>query len=248
MNLAHFAALTGDSDLWRLTGQIAEFVADDLGDVDDVPTQSGGKHRHAGLMHGSAGLALLFLRLHQRSGDPALLDLAATALGQDLRRCLIRDDGSLEVDEGFRTTPYLSHGSVGIGLALEEYLQYADNAQFAEAAASIEVAAQSEFYIEPGLFQGRAGMILYLQNRRRAVPADSELVASHIRRLAWHAVDFGGRLAFPGVQSLRLSMDLATGSAGVLLALGAALHDERIDLPLFGPAEVDRAWITGGGE
>lgn len=236
LNLAHFAALTGDSDLWRLTGQIAEFVADELGDEQDVPTQSGGKHPHAGLMHGSSGPALLLLRLHERTGDPALLELAATALGQDLRRCVLREDGALEVDEGFRTTPYLSYGSVGIGLVLEEYLQYDDSTRFADAAASIEVAAQSEFYIEPGLFSGRAGMILYLRNRRRAVPADRELVAAHIRRLAWHAVDFQGRLAFPGVQSLRLSMDLATGSAGVLLALGAALHDERVDLPLFGPA------------
>lgn len=240
LNLAHFATLTGDSDLWRLTEQIAEFVADELGDEEDVPTQSGGKHPHAGLMYGSSGPALLFLRLYERTGDSALLEFAATALGQDLRRCVIREDGALEVDEGFRTTPYLSYGSIGIGLVVEEYLQYADSTRFADAAAAIEVAAQSEFYIEPGLFSGRAGMILYLQNRRRAAPADRDLVAAHIRRLSWHAVDFKGRLAFPGVQSLRLSMDLATGSAGVLLALGAALHDERIDLPLFGPAQEDR--------
>ncbi len=245
LNLAHFATLTGDSDLWRLTGQIAEFVADELGDIDDVPTMSGGKNPHAGLMHGSSGPALLFLRLYERTGDAALLELAATALGQDVRRCILREDGALEVDEGFRTTPYLSYGSIGIGLVLEEYLQHADSAGFADAAAAIEVAARSEFYIEPGLFAGRAGMILYLQNRRRAVPADADLVAAHIRRLAWHAVQFQGRLAFPGVQSLRLSMDVATGSAGVLLALGAALHDERVDLPLFGPAEVDRARLDG---
>jgi len=239
LNLAHFAVLTGDSELWGLTGQIAEFLADELGDEEDVPTQSGGKHPHAGLMYGSSGPALLFLRLYERTGDSALLEFAATALGQDLRRCVIREDGALEVDEGFRTTPYLSYGSIGIGLVLEEYLQYADSTRFADAAAAIEVAAQSEFYIEPGLFSGRAGMILYLQNRRRAAPADRDLVAAHIRRLSWHAVDFKGRLAFPGVQSLRLSMDLATGSAGVLLALGAALHDERVDLPLFGPGQAD---------
>jgi hypothetical protein len=31
-------------------------------------------------------------------------------------------------------------------------------------------------------------------------------------------------------------MDLATGSAGVLLALGAALHGEPVHLPFLGPA------------
>jgi hypothetical protein len=49
-------------------------------------------------------------------------------------------------------------------------------------------------------------------------------------------VPFRERLAFPGDQLLRLSMDLATGSAGVLLALGAALHDEVVDLPFLAPS------------
>jgi hypothetical protein len=36
---------------------------------------------------------------------------------------------------------------------------------------------------------------------------------------------------------LRLSMDLATGSAGVLLALGSALHDAPVSLPFLGPPQ-----------
>ncbi|CAM5678940.1 Protein kinase/lanthionine synthetase C family protein OS=Streptomyces rimosus subsp. rimosus (strain ATCC / DSM 40260 / JCM 4667 / NRRL 2234) OX=1265868 GN=SRIM_012265 PE=4 SV=1 [Streptomyces rimosus subsp. rimosus] len=42
-------------------------------------------------------------------------------------------------------------------------------------------------------------------------------------------------LAFPGDQMMRLSMDLATGSAGVLLGLGAALHDRPVHLPFLPP-------------
>ena len=39
-----------------------------------------------------------------------------------------------------------------------------------------------------------------------------------------------------GEELLRLSMDLATGTAGVLLlALGAALHDEPVGLPFLAP-------------
>jgi hypothetical protein len=60
-------------------------------------------------------------------------------------------------------------------------------------------------------------------------------VATHIRRLAWHALPYGGGLAFTGDQLLRLSMDLATGSAGVLLALGTVLHDSPVSLPFFPP-------------
>ena len=39
--------------------------------------------------------------------------------------------------------------------------------------------------------------------------------------MAWHAVPHEGHTAFVGDQLARLSMDLATGSAGVLLALSA---------------------------
>ncbi|MEV4328801.1 lantipeptide synthetase, partial [Microbispora rosea] len=64
---------------------------------------------------------------------------------------------------------------------------------------------------------------------------DPEAAAAQIARLAWHELPHQGGLAFPGAQLLRLSMDLATGSAGVLLALGAALHDEPVSLPFLEP-------------
>jgi hypothetical protein len=79
-------------------------------------------------------------------------------------------------------------------------------------------------------------MILYLSHRRSAGPV-SEAVADQIRRLRWHAIAHEGHLAFPGDQLLRLSMDLATGTAGVLLALAAALHDEPTSLPFLIAAE-----------
>ncbi|MBA3293838.1 MAG: hypothetical protein H0T40_08920 [Geodermatophilaceae bacterium] len=135
---------------------------------------------------------------------------------------------------------------MGIGLVLDRYLALRDDEQFAAASRGIDVAAQSQFYIEPGLFSGRAGMILYLSRKHRPGTAGADpVVAGHVRRLEWHAVDYEGRLAFPGEQLLRLSMDLATGSAGVLLALGAALHDEPVHLPFLGPAYADRPLATG---
>ncbi len=47
---------------------------------------------------------------------------------------------------------------------------------------------------------------------------------------------YQGHLAFPGHQMMRLSMDLATGTAGCLLALGAALGGDRpAQLPFLPP-------------
>jgi hypothetical protein len=54
-----------------------------------------------------------------------------------------------------------------------------------------------------------------------------------VRGFAWHALPYGDGMAFPGTGLLRLSMDLATGTAGVLLALGAVLHDRPVPMPLL---------------
>ena len=235
LNLAHLAAATDDDALWRQAAGITEHVAARLDGEDDVATVSGGKHPYAGLLRGSSGPALLFLRMYERFDNPALLDLAATALRQDLRRCVVRDDGAMDVNEGWRTMPYLADGSIGIGLVLDDYLALRDDEQFASASAAIRRTAQAAFFIEPGLFWGRAGMIAYLSRGHAPATAAGadDVVAGHVRRLGWHALTYRGELAFPGQQLLRLSMDLATGNAGVLLALGTALHEEPVQLPLL---------------
>jgi serine/threonine protein kinase len=235
LNLVHFTTATGDPAYRDAALRAAEVVADRLGPADGVPEISGGTHPRAGLMYGSAGPALLFLRLYEHDGDPAYLDLAATALRQDLRRCVRREDGSMDVNEGFRTMPYLADGSVGIGLVLDEYLAHRDDERFTAAADAIRRTARAPFYLEPGLFDGVAGMILHLG---RAHPpgtavARDPVIAEHVRHLARYAVLHDGHLVFPGEQLMRLSTDLATGSAGVLLALGAAFHGRPAGLPFL---------------
>ena len=44
------------------------------------------------------------------------------ALRRDLECCVTHPSGSLEVDEGWRTLPYLGEGSAGIGMVLDDYL------------------------------------------------------------------------------------------------------------------------------
>jgi hypothetical protein len=174
--------------------------------------------------------------MYEHGGDAALLDLAATALRRDLRRCVTLPAGSMHVNEGFRTLPYLALGSAGIGLVLTRYLAHRHDDELAAAATAIRAGTQALFYVQSGLFNGRAGMILTLADGRPAGAPASPEVAAQVRRLGWHALTYQGRLAFPGDQLLRLSMDLATGAAGVLLALGAALHDRPVHLPFLGPA------------
>lgn len=255
LNLFELADRTGEPALRLAAQRAVELVAARYEPEPDDPAEeidlggagtSGGEEPNAGLLRGGAGAALFLLRAYERSGEADLLDRAATALRHDLRRCVVRDNGSLEVNEGWRTMPYLDVGSVGIGMVLDEYLRHREHERFAAASGRIRRAAQAEFYILPGLFSGRAGILTYLAGRATtgSAPADPE-VTRQIRGLAWHALPYADGIAFPGTGLLRLSMDLATGTAGVLLALGSALHDEPVRLPLFVPST--RPAAAGGG-
>lgn len=191
----------------------------------------------AGLLRGPAGAALLFIRMFERTDDPGYLDLAATALGADLDRCVLDGKGALKVDEGWRLMPYLDGGSVGIGLVIDDFLAHRRDGRFERAAKGIVTAACSAYFAQPGLFRGRAGMMLYLPRGQRADGAACDpRVAAHVRRLAWHAISYRGGTAFPGETLFRLSMDLATGTAGVLLGLARALSPHGAALPFHGPA------------
>ncbi|GAA1068977.1 class III lanthionine synthetase LanKC [Kitasatospora nipponensis] len=252
LTLLHFAHRTGDGGLLAQAVAAGRLLAErqdkDAGRPDpahDAPTGP------TGLLRGASGTALAFLRLHERTGHREFLDRAGTALDQDLARCLTGSDGTLQVPDGKRLLPYLELGSTGIGLVLRDYLEHRPTAPAAAHEEALQRAAGAEFVILPNLFSGRAGLILYLDRLLRTAPtpagapgapvlpaerraAVAALIERHRRLLTWHLVPYQGHPAFPGEQLLRLSTDLATGSAGVLLALGAALAGTD-GLPLLGP-------------
>jgi len=232
LNLLHFAS---EPEVRAAATRVIDLVADRLGGPDEVPEISGEGNPRAGLMFGSSGPALLFLTAYERSGDTGLLDLAATALRQDLRRCVRDDSGVLQVTQGWRTLPYLEEGSAGIALVLDRYLRNRPDEELAEALEALRRANQVGYFVQPGLFMGRAGLIVSAATQARTPGRSDEATAALVRGLDWHALPYADGLAFPGNQLLRLSMDLATGSAGVLLALGAALHEQPVALPFFGP-------------
>ncbi|MEU4353628.1 class III lanthionine synthetase LanKC [Streptomyces virginiae] len=190
----------------------------------------------AGLLYGNSGPALLCVRLYERTGDKELLIQAAHALHRDLDRCVTSAYGTLQVNEGWRTMPYLGEGSVGIGMVLDDWLEHGPDERFEQARLEIVRAAQATFYAQPGLMRGAAGMILHLARTTTPGPGTgSGAIARQIDALARHAVPYQGHLAFPGEQMMRLSMDLTTGTAGALLALGSAAPGGRAHLPFLPP-------------
>lgn len=211
LNLLHLSRRLGEPGLRDQALVAGKVLADRL--------LEGGSPVTTGLMRGSSGPALFFLHLFEETRDVVFLDLAEHALTRDLQHCLPAPDGSLQVNEGWRIMPHLASGSAGIGVVLHRLLIHRPDEGLAEQLTLIQRAAEPEFVISSTLFNGRAGLIALLTE----TGGDEAHLRRHLHRLAWHAIGYSGHLAFPGEQLLRLSMDLASGGAGVLLAINAAL-------------------------
>ncbi|WP_243792129.1 class III lanthionine synthetase LanKC [Saccharopolyspora gloriosae] len=233
LNLLHFAHTRDDGEFLRRTLNIADRLAAELPEA-PPPDEVG----RAGLLDGWAGPALLFTHLHDVTGERTWLELADRALLRDLDECVRADDGGLQVrDGGARTLPYAAVGSAGIALVAEELARRHPEAECLRWQGDLLAACLGEFVIHPGLLFGRCGPLAALAaaNRRSPDPGWADAIGTHLAALGWHALPIGdGGIAMPGNQLLRLSMDVATGGAGVLATVAAVLDGHGRVLPFFG--------------
>jgi hypothetical protein len=181
-----------------------------------------------GLLDGAAGTALLRLRLHAATGEEHWLRAAREALAAALARCVFLDDGTVHVVKNGRHLPYLGGGSTGVALVARAWLaaaatggREADDVELTAFVTGARRLGSAGFVREPGLIHGRAGVIGGLGDLG-GTRAD---IAAQTARLAWHAVARDGAVRIPGTPLLRYSADLATGAAGVLLAVHTGLTD-----------------------
>lgn len=177
-----------------------------------------------GLLRGWSGVALFLAQLYRRTGDSVFLHRAVEAIGRDLDRCVPTAGGGLAVDEpGVRVLPYLDGGSAGIAVAIDELLDLCDDERLSAALPELVRACDTEMVIHPGLFTGRAGHLTAVARCGARLPVDLRpVLARHLAHFDLYAVGIDGELAFPGAQLMRVSMDVATGTAGVLVAVHAA--------------------------
>ncbi|MGH2770676.1 MAG: lanthionine synthetase C family protein [Actinomycetota bacterium] len=243
LNLLHFAWIAADPSLHDAAIRLADRLAGSVGGSDpisDLPAR-------AGLMHGFCGPALFFVRLYEDTADDTFLDLAAAALRRDLGSCETTRHGTVQVRQGGRSLPSLATGSAGVGLVIREYLRHRDDEGLAGVQAGIRRACQVELVARPGLFEGRAGLMAYLSQVTEPMPetGPDPSLKLHLRRLIPHALGGGPHADGPGDRPAADSMDLATGSAGVLLVLRMVL-DRGAFLPFLTPrSPLEMVWGCG---
>ncbi|MDX8146446.1 class III lanthionine synthetase LanKC [Lentzea sp. BCCO 10_0061] len=240
LNLLHFADTRRDDSFAAQAEELAERLAKQL-----AGAPGPGDKARAGLLHGWSGPALFFLRMFEHTGERRWLKVSEQALERDLAETMVALDGSLQVRDGtFRSLPYVGIGGAGIAMVLTEFAAVAPERPCVEKLSGLLSGCTGEFVIQPAFTLGRAGLMATLAHATRHRP-DEQLERSvqvHLRALGWHAVRFGAGIAFPGIQLRRLSMDLNTGGAGVLLAIASTV-DGRSPLPFLGsrtPVLTDR--------
>nr|MDT0661797.1 class III lanthionine synthetase LanKC [Micromonospora sp. DSM 115978] len=243
--LLHFAQSRDDRGLREEAITVATRLADavrhdDPGRVLVRPRKPNAKPVEAGAMRGWSGVALYLIRLYEETADPGYLDLAVQAVHRDLDRCVTNDDGSLMVEEaGVRTMPYLEVGAAGIALVIDELLEHREDDRARESLPALLLGSCRRYAIQADLFRGYASQIATLARLNHRVD-HRDVLRRHLRELSWHALSYRGQLAFPGSLGFRLSMDLVTGSAGILLAISAATQDPPPFLPFFSPTRMER--------
>jgi len=214
LSLCRVASRTGDpaplEQAARIADRLSALVRDGSAEGLRMPT-------FAGLMYGLSGPALLHIRLYGMTGEQRYLTAAREALQWDFERCVTMADGTIQAKQGHRHLPYIDEGSAGIALVAREYLAHAEDPDAAAFVAAATPCCASPYVREPGLHRGRAGLVAALSMLGGA--QDEAALLTSIRNLSWHAVPKDDGLYLPGSGLQRLSVDLATGSAGVLLAL-----------------------------
>lgn len=245
-------------DLYRRTGKVdyltyaraaAETVKHSVesGNFTQILSTDGTRHTRerrgnaaenfwGGLLYGWSGLALFLTRMYEVTGEDRWLHAALAAMHRDLDGCQTQPDGSLQVKNGRRVLPYVATGSAGVALVGDLILRHLADERLEEAIPDLARACIPEFCSGGGLFNGMAGLVGTLhQVGHRLGWADLEKhIDSGVAALSLYAFADEHGMIFAGEQNLRVSTDLATGSAGVLRLINVLSGETAELMPFLG--------------
>lgn len=185
----------------------------------------------SGLLFGHLGLAWLFAEAAETTGAAdrqRLIDLANAAMLNELTSYEYDEkSGSLQLLEGNRLVPYLATGSAGFGCVLDILGPKNVVSEVSAVVPQLWEATNVQFCVFPGLLYGHAGLALGRSGLARHLGTDEVLDPALIEQIALHGItlriEFGQKaahaLVFAGDSGLRLTTDLASGSAGIVLTL-----------------------------
>ena len=191
------------------------------------------------LFDGWAGASIALSAYGRYTGNSRWHALAARAVLNAYDRMVDGPDGSLQVDDGRRILPYLSNGSAGYLLAISMMRDDVMDPILVNAIPGLYKATQVRTCLYPGLFDGMAGLVLartVAGRRLKGYLASADggrLMYPELRAHTFNTHD--GGLYVSGTGSRRLSVDFASGNAGIICAMLAIDSNDLSWLPIACP-------------
>lgn len=210
---------TGDPDHLDRAQRLLDAVPDG-----DALIPALGPDHPSGLVHGRPGIALALYYLSAFTGADEPFQRGLRLLRDELvhlEPLPVDANGFRVSDADRRNMPYLACGSAGYAHVLARYLARRPDAELFGLLRSCVRAVGIRFTAAPGLFQGQAGLALVHADVAARFPDENFLPDAPARITALFKYAIGGEtgVRWLGGRGQRLSADLATGSAGILLAL-----------------------------
>ena len=209
-----------------------------------IPTL--GKSDARGLFHGRSGLALFLHHVAEETGEERYRAAGVRLLHQELDRAISLDDGTLSFADNAvlkRAMPYLPVGAAGVGTVLTRYLVACQDERLRAALPLVAAGTTvSTWTKEAGLYEGLAGLAWFLAEYAEAhCHVDAQAAeAAHVAALRActgllkYAIPHTRGVRFLGSGGHRFTSDMASGGAGVLLAVHRFLSgpgDDFFTLP-----------------
>lgn len=190
---------------------------------------------YAGLTRGGAGIALVFLQLYSVTKKDKYLIFGEKALQGDLSKLKVTENGFIGIDSKRKDaktsvySPYIHNGIAGIGCVLVRYFKYTGKQQYLAIINDIIKACTSQMILFTGYLRGAVGLLSFFQDCLYIL--DIKNVEDNIKKcyesLDYHYVVIDEKAGYAGDELYKISHDLHTGSAGVILSVFRSRNQKK---------------------
>ncbi|MFE5546774.1 class III lanthionine synthetase LanKC [Streptomyces sp. NPDC056534] len=187
--------------------------------------------RIPGLVDGASGVAVFAMRAANALGNKKYEALAARLLKSEVTKFGVNSDASAASPALPASGTGIASGVLGLGFALHDHVNLSGEGEFLPELKRIQQIAENAFAANNGLLNGRAGQIQLL-NKLSPGPSSRKAIDRIMSEMSWHAAQRDSLEAVLGDEGLKLSFDLGTGLAGMLVTQ-RGINEQECTLPLW---------------
>lgn len=204
--------------------QITQTLLDKV-DNEELPIGTDWQSYNAGILDGHTGISIFLTLLYEITRNEKYLSFSEMLIERELTKSISSEDGSLRLldSKTNRMYPYLSNGSIGLGLAITALNRTDKCFSFQDELEAIIKATDYRIVLEPGLFDGIGGFLL-----ANCFQENTILTEEILEVLNLFLIEHEDTYLVPGKMFYKLSSDVHTGVAGVILGMLSAENESPL--------------------